>query len=236
MQDALLLKRRQRNARVQQRARRRVVVAGGFESGKSSAINAMLRRPLLPCNPGPAARPLIRIIDAPILRITADPNSEHARSIGEMADVVDDTEIETCEVACPIGLLAGVEIIELPSHSDGSVSDAHVAMMAQADLLIWVTIASQAWRLSEQTVIEKLPEAARKTSILAVSRADKLRKAADLDKIETRLQDEASPYFGELVFMQASVHNLDRSADDERLWSRTGGAALAAIAQDLVTV
>jgi len=39
----------------------RVVVAGEFESGKSTVINALLRSPILPCNPGLIARPKITI-------------------------------------------------------------------------------------------------------------------------------------------------------------------------------
>jgi len=97
-----------------------------------------------------------------------------------------------------------------------------------------VTIASQAWRLSEQALIEGLPYDIRDKSILAISRADKLKTSEDLDKIETRLQKDASRFFSEIVFMQASRDKLERAVSDTRAWEETGGAALASIANELV--
>jgi len=150
--------------------------------------------------------------------------------------VLEDDCLADCHVQMPLGPLEGVEIVEIPFHHDGGISAQNLALIADADLIIWVTIASQAWRLSEKALIEDLPYNVREKSILAISRADKLKAADDLDKIETRLQSDASKFFSEIVFMQASTDKLTKSVYDTRVWEETGGAALASIAHELVVL
>lgn len=212
----------------------RIVVAGEFESGKSSVINAMLRAPVLPCNPGLASRPLIRIRHATEKAIEAEDSKGIMFKPASLTELLDTENLASCRIRLPLGLLAGIEIAEVPFHHEGGISARDMSMMADADLIIWVTIGSQAWRLSEQAIIESLPLHTRDKSILAISRADKLRTSDDLDKIETRLQKDASKFFSEIVFMQASSDNLHRSVADTRMWEETGGAALASIAHELV--
>lgn len=212
----------------------RIVVAGEFESGKSSVINAMLRDAVLPCNPGLVSRPTIRITHSPTKSIDAEDRMGSSYSPRALTELLDHESIAICNVRVPLGLMAGVEIVEVPFHHEGGISENDLEVIGDADLIIWVTIASQAWRLSEQTIIEGLPYHARDRSILAISRADKLRTGADLDKIETRLQQDASRFFSEIVFMQASRDRLERAVSDNRAWQETGGAALASIINELV--
>jgi len=214
----------------------RIVVAGEFETGKSSVINAMLREPVLPCNPGLASRPTIRISHSPNSAIDAEDRMGSSYTPKSLTELLDHESLAICNVRIPMGMMAGVEIVEIPFHHDGGISESDLEVIADADLIIWVTIASQAWRLSEQAIIEGLPFHIRDKSILAISRADKLRTSADLDKIETRLQKDASRFFSEIVFMQASRDKLERAGSDTRAWEETGGAALASIANELVVM
>ncbi len=212
----------------------RIVVAGEFESGKSSVVNAMLREPILPCNPGLASRPTIRITHSATKSIDAEDRMGSSYTPRALTELLDHESLAICNLRTPLGMMAGVEIIEIPFHHDGGISNNDLEVIAEADLVIWVTIASQAWRLSEQALIEGLPYDIRDKSILAISRADKLKTSEDLDKIETRLQKDASRFFSEIVFMQASRDKLERAVSDTRAWEETGGAALASIANELV--
>lgn len=214
----------------------RVAVAGEFESGKSSVINAMLRKPLLPCNPGFVGRPMIRINDGAGLTITAEDRTGQEMQPETLDELVDVERLASCTISTSMNMLRGIEVVEVPFHHEGGIAAKDIEMIADADLIIWCTIASQAWRLSEKAIIEGLPWHAREKSILAISRADKLPSPEDLDKIETRLQKDASRFFSEIVFMQASTEYLSRCANDARIWEETGGAALASIAHELVVL
>jgi tRNA U34 5-carboxymethylaminomethyl modifying GTPase MnmE/TrmE len=212
----------------------RIVVAGEFESGKSSVINALLRAPVLPCNPGLIARPAIKITHAAAKSIDIESSDGKSATPVSLNAVLNDTDLASCHVKLPLGMLQGIEIFEVPFHHDGGIAPSDLELIGDADLIVWVTIASQAWRLSEKAIIESLPWHARDKSILAISRADKLKASEDLDKIEIRLQEDASQFFSEIVFIQASTDKLHRAVSDTRAWEETGGAALASIAHELV--
>ncbi len=212
----------------------RVVVAGEFESGKSTVINAMLRRPILPSNPALVARPKIRISHAITPVIRAEDTMGREFNASSMNELVDNKFLAHCTLKIPLGDLRGIEIMEMPFHPTGGIGERDLEVISDADMIVWVTIASQAWRLSEKAIIEQLPYNVRDKSILAISRADKLKTGADLDKIETRLQSDAHNFFSEIVFMQASTEKLNRAVSETRAWEETGGAALASIAHELV--
>ncbi len=214
----------------------RVVVAGEFESGKSTVINALLRRPILPSNPALVARPKIKISHAITPQIHAEDTMGRDFNPPSMNDLIENKHLSHCTLKIPLGNLQGIEIVEVPFHPEGGISGRDLEMIADADMIIWVTIASQAWRLSEKAIIEQLPYNVRDKSILAISRADKLKTGADLDKIETRLQTDANSFFSEIVFMQASTEKLNRAISETRAWEETGGAALASIAHELVVM
>ncbi|MGP3698092.1 dynamin family protein [Rhodobacter sp. NSM] len=208
--------------------RLRVVVAGEFKSGKSSVINALLRRPVLPMLSRQASRPAF------LVRHVADHAGtvllHHGNGQTEHAETLDDATnfggAGLCEVLVNAPHLDGVELVELPFPCDGEVGSEALALMAGADLLIWVSIASQAWRLSEKAILSRLPSM-RARSVIVLSRADKLRSAEDWDRIEERVQREAGPFFSAVAFVQASRETIRAAAIDDHAWETSGGHILA---------
>ena len=214
---------------------RRIAVAGEFEAGKSSVINAMLGRLVVPCNPGLRGRPLIKVSHNAHTLIIGEDTTGRVAEVEDVEALRDIDDLAVCEIHTPASSMARTEIIEIPHHPGESIAPSDFAVMADADLIVWVTIASQAWRLSEKATVETLPPGSRRKSVLAISRADLLRDAEDWQKIETRLQKEASPYFSEMVFMQASLRNLEACRRDEQSWVETGGPSLTGIAHDVAS-
>ncbi len=214
--------------------RETIVVCGEFEVGKSSVVNAIMRRPFLPNDPGFFSRPLVRIRHASKTVLVAELVNGASYELDSFEDVVERDDVANIVIHTPMPGLEAVEIIEVPFNPTNGIDPKHSAIMREANLLVWVTIASQTWRLSEKSIIQTLPKDIAKRSVLAISRADKLRSAEDLDKIETRLQREAADFFTEIVFMQASTQRLNDCQTSDKLWAETGGQALVEIAQDLL--
>ncbi len=212
---------------------RRIAVAGEFESGKSSVVNALVGKMALPCNPGLPGRPLIKIRHSIYPMIFAEDTVGRRFEVEAVRDLMGITNLAHCDICIPIPGMARTEIVEIPHQPGKGINKGDLEVLADADLIVWVTIASQAWRLSEKALMETLPEGSREKSVLAISRADHLRDAADWEKIETRLLKEASPYFSEMVFMQASSRNLAACRQNDDAWIKTGGPSLASIAHDL---
>ena len=205
---------------------RRIAVAGEFESGKSSVI-------AIPCNPGLPGRPLLKISHCLHAMAFAEDKVGNEYQVNSVADLFQTDDLTLCDIRIPMTGMQKTEIVEVPHHPGKGIDPQDAALMSEADLVIWVTIASQAWRLSEKALIEETPGLLRERTILAVSRADHLRYVDDWEKIETRLQKEASPYFSEMVFMQASIRNLEAGRQDKEAWVRTGGPSLASIVNEL---
>jgi hypothetical protein len=211
---------------------RRIVVAGEFESGKSSVLNALLGNIVIPCNPGLPGRPLIKVSHSHHPMISAENRTGQSYDARSVADLAEIDNLALCDIRIPVPDLMRTEIIEVPHRPGQGIDPRDIEMMGRADMIVWVTIASQAWRLSEQAIMAELPSGSRKRSVLAISRADHLRDAEDWEKLELRLQKDAAAYFSEMVFMQASIRNLMACNDDESAWIRTGGPSLASIAQE----
>lgn len=215
-------------ARSGARPRLRVVVAGEFRSGKSSVINAILRQPVLPMLSRQASRPAFLVRHA--WEGAGAVLLHHGSGGTEQAAVLDETTdfggAGLCEVLVKAPHLEGVELVELPFPCDGQVGDEARALMAGADLLLWVSIASQAWRLSEKAILSQLPPM-RERAVIVLSRADKLRCASDWDRIEERVQREAGPHFAAVAFVQAGRETIRAAAADDHAWATSGGQILA---------
>jgi len=216
------------------RQRDTIVVAGEFEVGKSSVVNALLRRNLLPNDPGFLSRPLVKIRHHHTTVISAKLSDGSSIEADCIDDLVERDDVVSCVIHTPLPKMEAVEIVEIPFDPTHGFDPEHHEIMRTAGLFIWGTIASQAWRLSEKTIIQTLPEEMRERSVLAITRADKLISSNDLDLIERRLQKEAAPFFNELVFMQASTKNLTASETSEAGWRETGGYTLFEVASDVI--
>ncbi len=211
----------------------RLVVAGEFSSGKSTAINAVLRHRLLPSAFGGLKAPPIRIRHGDSFAVSYPALDGSQRPADSILDAIETGVATEIHVTVPFPALRGVELIEVPARADGVWEDEARALVASADMLIWCSISSQAWRLSEKSFIEDLPRGLRSRSVLLLSRADKLRSNADCDKIMRRLEREAASYFANVIFMGGAPDLIEASSRDETAWADTGGKYILDLAQEL---
>jgi hypothetical protein len=207
----------------------RIVICGEVSSGKSTVLNAVLREALLPDNLGSGYRPLVfaRHSAAPGFKVTyADGHSAKADNFDDPSLLRDAIKVS---MFCDKPHLAGVELIELPLTKAEDLSSAQLDLVASADVMIWVTIASQAWRLTEKTIVDQLGAARPKRCILAVSRADKLRNGRDRLRLRERMIRETSDIFGHCVFVFGSRRDIAESSGSAEVWAKTGGAEISAL-------
>ena len=209
----------------------RVAICGEVNSGKSTVANALLRARKLPDLFGTKARPFIHIRsgeDAAIKAVYSDGREETVDELTSEAA----KDAQRCDIVAKSPHLEGFEFIEMPFLNERDITDEQVAQVESADLLIWTTIASQAWRLSEKTILdrcEKRPEAA----ILVVSRADKLRSDEDRSKLMSRMERETGDYFRNIVMMRGKDVIIDAAADDDEAWDNTGAPEILSYLQTL---
>lgn len=176
----------------------RVLIMGEVKAGKSTLINAVARRAVM-AKEMQGTGPIFLRTDA-------------ARA----------PRVVTHDIAH----LRGLEFVELACEQENPFSETECALIASADLVIWVTIASQAWRLSEQLICDRIAKIVTRPMILAVSRADKLRSQTDVEKIAGRLHRDTDGRFEDIVFLSAPPHEIAQSTTQDYAWKATSGQKL----------
>lgn len=204
----------------------RVVVCGEVNSGKSTLINALLRGRVLPDLFGTKARPFIHVRPGDRAQTQACYADGSETSCDELTSEVL-REAASCNITRDAAHLAGLEIIEMPYLNERDITDEQIAFVESADVLVWMTIASQAWRLSEKTILDRC-EKRPKAAVLVVSRADKLRSDDDRAKLLGRLERETEDYFRSIVLLRGKDTTIDAAGSDDEAWNLTAAPELAA--------
>lgn len=202
----------------------RVAICGEVRAGKSAMLNALFRENLLTDNLGKDVRPIVfaEYGDRPSVQYIDANGKRHDTPLEGSAP------IESVHVCHDKSDLARYAFVEIPLTNAEELSESHKALIGSSDIMVWVTIASQAWRLTEKTIVEELGEARPAHCILAISRADKLRRKADKDKILTRMRRETSDYFDEQILVANSKSQIETAAKSEKSWENSGASEIVA--------
>ncbi|MGG7566482.1 dynamin family protein [Rhodovulum sp. DZ06] len=186
-----------------------IVVAGEFNAGKSSVIDLLLDRPVLPRSAEDTHLP-------PVTLRRAETEGARALAGGVVLAEGDAAEIfaapppgaDAIEVDLVSDLEPGVVLREVSITLDQPDFDARLALIADADALVWCTMAQRAWTLTESTVMEGLPPGDGRTAILAVTRQDLLPDQAAMERVLERLETVAADNFAYFVMVDSSRETL----------------------------
>ena len=222
--------------------RARVVVLGEFSAGKSTLINLLTGARSL--------RTQITATQMPPVWMSYGTDSPDRVDLEGAKHPVDPTDPGTISVADTAYIRTFVEapalklcdFIDTPGNSDPNISaDAWERVAKLADVAVWCSSSTQAWRQSELAAWREVPEHVRERSILLLTRADKITSDADREKILRRVKREAGELFSHihmaslLDFSNArdvldDLMNLCGSVDSV---SEVDSAATAAVARTM---
>ena len=211
-------------ARLTPEAKPRIAIMGEFSAGKSTLCNLLLK-----------ARPLPEKVTATRLspvwmtkgpgthcRVTID-GQEEAIQLEQLHEIpVEETRY--IKLFLEAEILEHCDFIDFPGISDPNM-DAEVweRVLVEADAVIWLTHATQAWRQTEAAVWETVPEKVQENSVLLITRFDKLVTELDRKRVVSRIEKEAGPYFDK-VFPISLTEAIDGMNDFEA-WQASGAEA-----------
>lgn len=203
----------------------RIAIMGEFNAGKSTLCNLLMRTRALPEQVTATRLAPVWMTRAPgqDMRVTLDGDEQPINIDTLNAIPFEDTlYVRLCLEA---DILDHCDFIDFPGISDPNM-DAEVweRVLVEADAVIWLTHATQAWRQSEAAVWETVPEDVRARSILLVTRFDKLTSEADRGRVLHRLNRETGHDFAK-IFPISLTDALD-AQDDYDAWDASGAAAL----------
>ncbi len=109
------------------------------------------------------------------------------------------------EAHLPLDCLRHYEILDVPGMADPARDGSQLLSAAArcANLAIWCTMATQAWKGSEQRLWLSMPSRLRAVSVLAATSKDSLRSESDEEKVLARLRREAAPHFGSVMLVSS---------------------------------
>ena len=204
-------------------AKPRIAIMGEFSAGKSTLCNLLLRARPLPEKVTATRLPPIWMSQAPGENhgVTLDGES-FAVDVNALDDIpFDDTR--HVRLYFDADILDHCDFIDFPGISDPNM-DAEVweRVLVEADAVLWLTHATQAWRQSEAAVWDTVPEDVRAKSVLLITRYDKLVTELDRTRVLARVKKETDGLFDK-VFPISLTDALD-GFDDYDLWQSSGAA------------
>ena len=200
-----------------------IAVMGEFSSGKSSLINLLTDMDLLPTQVTATRLPPIWMRYGSGAPYRVDQSGrKHPVDWSDMSSIpLKDTRY--IRLYCQAEILERCDLIDTPGISDPSIPARYwIDTVGYAHAVLWCTHAGQAWRASERGAWTDLPKRLRDTSILLVTRKDRLKSQADLRKVDRRLSREAGELFNARAFISLTGALAARRARDVIAWEASG--------------
>lgn len=187
----------------------RLIVTGEFSAGKTKLINGLMGRDVLPSNVTSTSLPPVWIVEGEEAVHRIDMKGK-AHRIDDLSDIsVEDTL--ACLITTTAEILTHVDIIDTPGNSDPNIpAESWERMVRFADMMIWCTGATQAWRQSEKSTVRDLPEELRAQGTLLITQADRVPDETSAAKLKRRVTRDAKDFFASIEM--ASLIDTDEIA------------------------
>ena len=192
-----------------------VAVVGQFSSGKSTFLNALLSRDVLPTGITPVTSKVnfLNYADEYKLKITFKSGAKEFHGIDKLAKFTDQREaiedIKYLTIYAPVPMLKEISFVDTPGLNSQSRSDTDTTstVLRDVDGIIWLGLIDAVAKKSEIDILEKyIPNYANK-SICLLNQKDRLSE----DEVKIALEYAKKSYkdfFSEIVAISA-VQALD---------------------------
>lgn len=210
-----------------------VALMGEFSAGKSTLSNLLLGASALPVNVTATQLPPVWISqgsDAPYTVSTEGEEIEIDLADLESVSVQGTSHIRVFHDAAR---LSQFDLIDMPGISDPNMAaEVWQRMIHHADIVIWCSHATQAWRQSEAAVWGTMPKELHDRSILLLTRMDKILSERDQGRVIKRVESEAKGMFRKIL--PASLIKALSATEGSDVWAESGATDLMAEVNALV--
>lgn len=190
-----------------------VAITGQFSAGKSTFLNALLSRNILPTGITPVTSKVnfINYGEEYKLKITYYSGAQEYAPIESIADFTDQREHEMKDIKyltlyAPMDILKDISFVDTPGLNSQSQSDTDTTRKVLRDVggIIWLTLIDNAGKLSEAEVLEEYMQHFKNKSLCVLNQKDKL----TLEQVETTtkyVSEKFGKYFAKVVPISAMM-------------------------------
>lgn len=199
-----------------------VALMGEFSAGKSTLANLLIDEGRSPVRVTATQLPPIWYThgDGGSVRVGLD-GTPTALSDEEDLDQVSVDDTAYIQTRCPAEVLELIDIIDMPGISDPNLSsESWQRTLHNADIVVWCSHATQAWRQSEAATWNEIPEVQRKNGLLLLTRYDKLLTDGDKKRVISRVEAETKGLFRGVY--PISLIEAENAGEDRRAWEHSG--------------
>ncbi len=202
-----------------------IAITGQFSSGKSTFLNALLSRNILPTGITPVTSKVnfINYGDEYKLKITYHSGAQEYASIDAISQFTDQrsqdmNDIKYLTLYAPMPILKEISFVDTPGLNSQSQSDTDTTRKVLRDVggIIWLTLIDNAGKNSEAEVLEEYMQLFKSKSLCVLNQKDKFTQ----EQIETTtsyVKDKFSKYFAQVTPISAKMALESRSAQKEIL-------------------
>ncbi len=202
----------------------KVAVTGQFSSGKSTFLNALLAKNILPTGITPVTSKVnyIRYGDELKIRVKYKDGRDEYHDIDAISKFTDQREnvedIDYLTLYSPLNLLRDIVFVDTPGLNSQTASDTQttVKVLKEVDGIIWLTLIDNAGKMSETRILRKYLNEYKNKSLCVLNQKDKFTE----DEVEETLRyvkETFKEFFSEVIAISAKQALKSRSSDKEVL-------------------
>ena len=218
----------------------KVAITGQFSSGKSTFLNALLSKNILPTGITPVTSKVnyIKYGDELKIKIKYVDGREEFQSVEHIAKFTDQRgeveEIEYLTLYVPLNLLKEVEFVDTPGLNSQAITDTTTTqkVLKEVDGIIWLSLIDNAGKLSEAKVLEEYLNEYQNKSLCVLNQKDKFSKEQVVQTTQY-VKKSFAEFFSEVIPISAKQALESRSHDKNVLIDEELEEFLAKLSKDI---
>ncbi len=218
-----------------------VAITGQFSAGKSTFLNALLSRNILPTGITPVTSKVnfINYGEEYKLKITYKSGAEEYHSIENIAAFTDQRQkdmddIKYLTLYAPMDILKDISFVDTPGLNSQSQSDTDTTKRVLRDVggIIWLTLIDNAGKLSEAKILEEYMQQFKNKSLCVLNQKDKF-TPEQVDTTVKYIKEKFSQFFAQVTPISAKLALQGRALHQDVLIKAQYDKVIEEFKQDL---
>ncbi|NOX16619.1 MAG: dynamin [Epsilonproteobacteria bacterium] len=204
----------------------KVAITGQFSSGKSTFLNALMAKNILPTGITPVTSKVnyIRYGDELKIRVKYKDGRDEYHDIEHISKFIDQRkgveDIDYLILYSPLNMLKDIVFVDTPGLNSLASTDTQttIKVLNEVDGIIWLTLMDNAGKMSEEKVLQKYLSIYKNKSLCVLNQKDKFSED-EIKESVTYVKESFGEYFSEVVPISAKQALKSRSSDKLALMS-----------------